>query len=242
MTKNKVEKKPPLAIVGTAGSYVETPWDDETVEIWAVATLLTKPDVERIDRVFEMHPRRYWGQPNVLPRYTECKVPIYMQDHYDEIPGSVRVPYEEIKKKFYHPSMGENLFVTNTIVWMLLCALHEGYTDISLYGVHMAHQTEYGYQNASCSWVLGMIQGWIVQGLPYKLYIAEASELLKARYEYGYAEPTAAMKRVKEDIDKLQNGVNMANERIVKARNDLEQTQGALTYAKGIYNYLAGYR
>lgn len=165
-----------------------------------------------------------------------------MQDHYEEIPNSVRYPYEEVKRMFYHPVMGENVFVTNTITWMILCALYEGYTDISLYGVHMAHQTEYGYQNASCSWALGIIQGYIIQGLPYKLYIVDESELLKARYEYGYDEPTAAMKRIQTDIEKLQKGVEMAGERITKSKHDLEQTQGALTYAKGIYNYLAGYR
>lgn len=243
LAKKGIEKvKPPLAIVGTAESYDQTPWDDETVEKWCVATLLTKPDIGEVDRVFELHPRRYWGLPHVLEKYEELKVPIYMQDHYEEIPTSVKFPRDEIKEKFWHPSMGNNLFVTNTITWMILCALYEGYTDISLYGVHMAHDTEYGYQNASCSWALGMIQGWIVQGLPYKLYITEESSLLKARYEYGFDEPTKLMRKIQREMQQMKKGLDDANKKMADLNKKKEQTEGAITYANLLHDYLMGYK
>ena len=239
---NKAGVKPPVAIVGTASSCGEAPYGDETVEIWAINTAIARPEVERVDRVFEMHPARYWKQPRVMDRLNGFEGPIYMQDHYDDIPNSLKYPYDEIRGKFYLDAMGENLYVTNTIAWMILMALWEGYTDISLYGIHMAHETEYAYQRASCSWALGIIHGWILDGKPYKLYIHEDSSLMKAEYEYGYAEPTKAMKYLQGRIDGMKKGVQEAQSQI----NNLEQrklrTEGAMGEARHIYEKLAGWK
>jgi len=234
--------KSPLCIVGTATSCAEAPYGDETVEIWAIDTAIVKEEVKRVDRLFEMHPKRYWGQPAVLERLCNFDGPVYMQDHYEDIPNSVSYPYEEVKNRFYIPAMGDNLYVTNTITWMILLALQEGYTDISLYGVHMAHQTEYAYQRASCSWALGIIHGWILEGKPYKLYIHDHSSLLRAEYEYGYAEPTKAMQYLQGRIDGMKRGVADAQGQI----NTLEQrklrTEGAMSEARHIYEKLAGWK
>ena len=239
---NAEGRKPPLCIVGTAPSYVETPFGDDTVEIWAISTAVVREGFERADRVFEMHPRRYWGNLNVQERLNDFKGPVYMQDHYEEIPNSVKYPYDEVREKFYLPVMGDNLFVTTTMVWMLLLALHEGYTDISLYGVHMAHETEYSYQQSSCSWVLGIIHGWILEGKPYKLYIHEDSELLKARYEYGYGEPTRQMAYLKKRVEGLKEGIKRADAQITDLQRRKYMTEGAISEAKNIHDVLAGFK
>lgn len=234
--------KPPLVIVGTAPSAEEAPYGDETVEIWAINTALVKPEVERVDRVFEMHPKRYWGQPAVLERLNGFDGPVYMQDHYEEIPNSVPYPYDEVREMFYLETMGDNLYVTNTITWMILCALYEGYTDISLYGVHMAHETEYAYQRASCSWAIGIIHGWIMEGKPYKIYIHEDSSLLKAEYEYGYKEPTKAMQYLQGRIDGMKKGVSEAQREIDNLERRKLRTEGAMGEARHIYEKLAGWK
>jgi hypothetical protein len=220
----------------------QAPFGDETVEMWGVSTVMAREDCERLDRAFELHPRRYWGDFRVMERLNSFDGPIYMQERFDEIPNSVRFPYEEVRREFFLPAMGDNLFVTNTITWMLLLALHEGYTDISLYGVHMAHESEYGYQQASCSWALGIIHGRMLEGKPYKLTIAEDSELLKARYEYGYGEPTRAMQYVEKRRQGLLKGIKEAGEQIDNLQRRKFMTEGAAQEAKIIYDHLAGFK
>lgn len=239
--KNKGGVKPPLCIMGTAPSLVETPFGDETVEIWGVSTLLNNPQVERIDVLFEMHPERWWRQPAVLDYLSEAKQKIYMQDHYDEIPNSVKFPYDEVRKKFYLDVMGDNLYVTTTITWMILLAIEQGYTDISLYGIHMAHETEYAYQRSSCSWALGIIHGYMLQGLPYKLFIA-GGELMKAQYEYGYDEPTKLMEYLNGRVAGLREGIKGAETEITRLRERQLRTEGAISESRAILEKVAGYK
>jgi hypothetical protein len=165
-----------------------------------------------------------------------------MQERVEEIPKSVRYPYEEVRERFYHPTMKDNLYVTTTMVWMLLLAMYEGYTDISLYGVHMAHETEYGYQRASMSWALGIIHGWILDGKPYRLYIHPDSELMTARYEYGYGEPTRAMQWIDKRRKGLMQGMKEADDKIADLQRRRHMTEGAAAEAKMIYDHLAGFK
>ena len=234
--------KPPLVILGTADSMSAAPFEDESMEIWGVQTVSAKEACKRIDRVFEMHPRRYWGDPAVQERINSIDAPVYMQYHTDEIPRSVAYPYDEIRERFYLPVMKENLFVTNTITWMLLLAIYEGYKDISLFGIHMAHDTEYGYQQASCSWALGIIHGMMLKGEKINLYIAPSSELLTARYEYGYGEPTQAMQWVGKRITQMTGGVEQADSKINELKERKLRTEGAISEARNIYKHLAGFR
>jgi hypothetical protein len=245
-SKKTQRPKKPLCIVGTASTSKDAPYDlkidDEYMyDIWGINTALSKPDVGRLDVCFEMHPKRYWGLLPVMERLNNFDGPVYMQDHYDQIPNSVSYPREAITKKYHLPSMGENLYVTTTMVWMLLLALEEGYTDISIYGVHMAHETEYAYQRSSMSWVLGIIHGWILDGKPYKLFIPEASELLKAQYEYGYDEPTKAMQYLAGRQEGMKAGIDQANSQIKSLEISKWKTEGALSEAKHIHDKLAGW-
>lgn len=237
--------KKPLVIIGTAPSYKDAPFGEEIdgdpiYEIWGISTAANLPEVGKVDRMFELHPERYYGIPSVYQRLNEHECPIYMQDHFDLIPNSVPYPREEVKKEFYLPIMDKNLYVTNTITWMILLALHEGYTDISLYGIHMAHDTEYAYQRSSCSWAIGIIHGWMMAGLPYKLFIHGDSSLLKAEYEYGFDEPTNLMEFVKGRSAGMTAGINEVANKISKLREQQLRTEGAKSEADFMYKKIAG--
>jgi len=241
------EKKKPLCIVGTANSSGAAPYDEEIngepiYEIWAGGTAQAKDDVKRIDRLFEFHPRRYWGQLVVTERLRSFEGPVYMQEHYEEIPNSVAYPYEEVRKRFYHPVMGDNLYVTNSITWIILLAIYEGYRDISLYGVHMAHETEYAYQRSSCSWALGIIHGMQLMGEDINFHIHEDSQILRAEYEYGYGEPTKQMEYVQGRINGFKAGIQQAQNEINAKQISIYKTQGALEEAKNMYDKLAGFK
>ena len=235
------EPKPPLALVGTASSRNQAPFEDDSIEIWGCGTTQVYDDVTRIDRLFEMHPRRYWGEKSVGDRMREFDGPIYMQDHYDEIPNSVRYPYDEVKNMFYLTPMKGKLFVTSTITWMILCALYEGYTDLSLFGIHMAHETEYGSQRASCMWALGIVHGWMLEGKPYSLHLAEDSRLFDASYEYGYGEPTEEMNYVKKRNQALAAERNKVEAQRNKLTERIQAIDGAIGETALLYNRLAGF-
>ena len=243
----KAGGRKPLCIVGTAGTCGDAPYDMEidgnfVYDVWAINTALVNPAVKRVDTVFEMHPKRYWGLQAVTDRLNDFEGRVIMQDHYDEIPESEAYPLEAIKKKYHLDVMGDNLYVTNTITWMILQALEEGYTDISLYGIHMSHETEYAYQRASCSWVLGIIHGWILEGKPYKLTIPEESSLLKAEYEYGFDEPTKAMQYLKGRMEGMAAGIKEADSQINALQARKLRTEGARSEAKHIFEKLAGWK
>jgi len=247
--KKAQRPKKPLCIIGTAETSKDAPYDlklegedDYMYDIWGINTALTKPDVTRMDVCFEMHPKRYWGQLPVQQRLNGFEGRVIMQEHTDLIPKSEAYPYDEIKKKYYIDAMGENLYVTNTITWIILMALEAGYTDISLYGIHMSHNTEYAYQRASCSWILGIIHGWILDGKPYKLYIPSESELLKAEYEYGYDEPTKMMEYLKGRQAGMRAGIDQADSQIRSLEISKWKTEGALSEAKLIHDKAAGWK
>ena len=234
--------KPPLCIVGTAASIKDTPFDDKTYEIWAISTALTREECGRVDRAFEMHPRRYWGIPTVMERLCDFNGPVYMQEHTDEIPNSVEYPYKEVRERFYHPAMGDNIFVGTTMVWMILLALYEGYNDISLYGVHMAHDTEYVNQRATVGWALGLMQGMNLAGKPYRFWIHPDSQALKVWFEYGYGEETRTMQYLDQRKQGLLAGIKQADEQISDLQRRKWMTQGAAEEVKHLYEKTAGFR
>ena len=243
----KAEGRKPLCIIGTASTSGEAPYDLEVdgeyvYDIWGINTALVKEDVKRLDVCFEMHPKRYWGQQMVTERLNDFGGRVVMQDHYDQIPKSEAFPREAIKKKYHIDAMGENLFVTTTMVYMVLLAIEEGYTDISLYGVHMAHESEYAYQRSSMSWVLGIIHGWILDGKDYKIYLPEESQILRAEYEYGYDEPTKAMQYLAGREDGMAKGIQEAQAQIDGLNIRKWKTEGAMSEAKHIYEKLAGWK
>lgn len=243
---NKPQGRKPLCIIGTATSSADAPYDlkiddDYMYDIWGINTALVKEDVKRLDICFEMHPKRYWGKLPVLERLNNFKKPVYMQDHYKDIPNSKPYPREAIKEKYQWEPMGEKFYATNTIVYMFLMALEEGYTDISLYGIHMSHNTEYAYQRACVSWALGIVHGYILCGKKYKITIPEESALLKAEYEYGYEEPTRAMEYLQGRQAGMKKGIDEAQAQIKNLQSSVDKTIGAQSEAKLMYEKMAGW-
>lgn len=238
----KKEQRKNLAIVGTASTKKDAPYGDDEWEVWGMSSLSEDPEAGKLDKIFEFHPRRYWGQLPVTMRLNRFDGPVVMQDHYDEIPNSVAYPKDAMREEFYLDVMGANLYVTNSITWMILLALHEGYHNLALYGVHMKHDSEYAYQRPSCSWALGIIHGKILAGEPYSLYISDESELLKARYEYGFDEPSELMLELDTRLKRLRAGLKQSENEKAKAAESELVTNGAIQEAKYWYDRVSGFR
>lgn len=132
-----------IALVGTAPSGEQAPFDDKSWEIWGVGT--RAPYVSRLDRQFELH--RLDGEGvewatewrSLLKEW--CKgVEIMMLYPEKDLGKVTEYPHERITARF------GTYFMTSSFAWMMALAIDEGATDIALYGVDMEYGTEYSHQ------------------------------------------------------------------------------------------------
>ena len=157
------------------------PWHDPAWEIWAHATArnvcVRPPDV-----YFDLHPPELFRDPSkkfwdtsYLHWLRQNSVPIYMQDHYEDIPMSMQYPYGTIIHQF-------RPYFTNHLAWMIALALTEGVTHIGVYGCDYANGSEYENQRGSAEYWCGVAEGWGVN-----VMIAPECDLLNHPKElYGY--------------------------------------------------------
>ena len=237
------EKKKKLCILGTASTMPEAPFEDDDYEFWGVSGLIGNDKCKKLDRVFEIHP--WWEVRSMLPlllAMEEAEVPIYMQEVQEEVSRSVKYPRDEVNEMFHLEAMGKNLYVTNTVTWMILLGLYEGYTDFSLFGVHMAHDKEYAYQRASCTWALGIIHGFILSGKDYRIHLPDESELMHAQYEYGFGQPTQLLMQMNTRRQRLAMGVEQLDKEMHHLQQQRWKTQGGMEESAYWNNYISGYK
>jgi hypothetical protein len=176
-----VKKQPKqVCILGTAETLKEAPFDDKTWDMWAVASAIGHPDLKRVDRVLELHEPDNWKLR--VDEINKAKIPVWMWKHYDEIPLSEKFPIDEVLGKFRR-------YFTNSISFLIAEAIREGYTDIALFGVHMATVGEYSSQRPSCEYFLGYAEA---KGI--NLWIPDGADILKAARMYGF-EPEGEIKK-----------------------------------------------
>lgn len=192
-----------VAICGFAPTSKDlAPFQDPTVEIWGCNELYNY--IPRIDVLFEIHDREEWGEnfgSNHGPKHVEwmrkTKTPIYMTKHYDDIPTSIPWPLEPMKTRF-----GD--YFTNTITYMIILAIAMEYKWIGLFGIDMAHITEYGGQRPSCEFYLGWAFGLgEARGWP-TVYIPKESDLMKTTMLYGYDAPDKVSQLLESKIAHFQ--------------------------------------
>lgn len=175
-----------LAIVGFApSSYRDAPYNDQTWEVWSLNDAYVLPGMSRADRWFEIHIRQEVDISTRDPNHIEWlkkrnDMPIYMIRKFQDIPMSVAYPIREVVQEF-------GQYLTNTVTYMILLGIQEGFTTIGVWGVDMAQggsygqPSEYAEQRPSCEWALGLAQG---RGI--HTYIPPASDLLKSPGLYGW--------------------------------------------------------
>lgn len=135
-------------------------------EVWGLNDL---QDDRKFTRWFELHHARRWNAKELAAR----DIPVYMQEHYPEIPLSVPYPLERITRKY-------GRYMTNTVSYMLALAIDEGFKTILMYGVDLVTNEEYRNQKGSVEYFLGL-----ARGLGVDVFIPRGSALLKSKL-YGY--------------------------------------------------------
>lgn len=218
-----------VAICGTASSsrdeVLRQPAD---VELWGLNKSYTW--MPRWDRWFDVHLKAAHSDPAQVEWMAKQTIPIYMREHYDHIPTSVRYPVEDVTGHGNYLTL-----FTSSIAYMIAMAVHEGVGEIRLLGVDMATGTEYAYQRDGCLYWVG-----IAQAKGIKVYIPDVSPLGRGAL-YGADNPLtdgrrAAMDwegRVQVQLEKEQDEFLSELLKIAtNYRRNLDACRGALQLAQ----------
>jgi hypothetical protein len=176
-----------VAIVGTAGSWVKTPWQDAGLSILSLNDAYKLPGFVRANAWFDFHPlnRFYhpepgqqvfahqvpsgyyvrptdhlaWMAKQVIPLYLH---PQYREQHPDAATWAHARPFprQAIEDYFgYAPGSDDKFYSTSSPAWMLALAILEGAREIHVYGIHLATQREYIEQRPNFESLLGRVLG-----------------------------------------------------------------------------------
>lgn len=225
-----------IAILGSAPSSVNlAPYSDPSWTIFGCS-----PGVyavaARVDAWFELH---RW-EPGVIgragtqvpwfsPEYVAWmgKQPnVWMYDAVPEIPGSKRLPVEDLTAKY------GTYFFTSSIAFMLACAIEDILEDravtgdmgaISMYGVDMAASEEYGYQRAGCQHFL-----LLAADLGIDIYVPPESDLLRPMPLYGISESSHWMIKNTARKRELEGRLNGAKNTLENVKQEIAFLSGAL--------------
>lgn len=125
--------------------------------------------VKKCDAVFQMHAPVIWKNPNNRndPEHynwlkTQTITPvIYMQDHYNEIPASVKYPIDQAAGllESLHIENRKAQYFNSSVDYAIALAICLGYETIDIYGVELETQTEYFYQRSGFTFWVGVAIG-----------------------------------------------------------------------------------
>ena len=211
-----------IAICGTAPTIRDVPWDDPTLEIWALNDMhVLSP--KRADRWFDLHPFDHFFyttgkkilQHDVPPGYfirpkghldalRRMTIPVYVQDaSLLGSPNAVTFPKAEVEK-----AVGP--YFASSPAWMLGLALAEGVTEIQVYGIHLSTEWEYQKQKPNFAFLLGLAAG---RGV--KIVVPKTAPLLRESHQYAYQpDPDLPKVAVKRKIDGLRQQLSIVQQQI----------------------------
>jgi hypothetical protein len=160
-----------LSLVGKGDGWERTQKDfEEGRDVWCTSTIfegLTGVGVQPT-RIFQIHEREVFESWIGMEQH---RVVLMTAD--PDFDQALVLPWQKLASIFgWH--------FGSSFTWMLGMALLEGYTDISIHGVHLAHESEYGSQRDTFFWFLGMAEG---RGI--KFNIDEDSGIFVANHAYG---------------------------------------------------------
>ncbi|MFA4834903.1 MAG: hypothetical protein WC749_02360 [Dehalococcoidia bacterium] len=229
------KRKKKVCIVGFAPSWKETPWqeDIENTEIWVLNEFYkVAPQAKgfRVDRWFEIHdldsPSK--NTPEHIAFLKQCPVPLYVREKRDDLPNSVVLPIFDIIAYFRNKGYQGASYLTNSISEMIAFAIYEGFKEVSVLGVDMSTAGEYGFQKPSCEYWLG-----VCDGLGIKLYIPDASELLKCAFIYGFESNNKLTAWMKAQNKELSSRAKQFQQQEQQAQQALMQAQIAQAELRG---------
>lgn len=156
-----------VAVIGLSPStHDQAPWDDPEWEKWGLPWDASYP---MIDRFFEMHDRGLLEQPEAKRSddyWDRLRLlhPVYMQREWDDIPGAVEFPLEELKetvfKNFPRAVWDEQVdWYNSSPAYMIALAIHEGAEAIGLWGIDVLDDSEMNQESNCLDFLIGLAIG-----------------------------------------------------------------------------------
>ena len=192
------------AIVGTAQSWTKTPWDDPGMVIKTLNDGYTL-GIPRTSEHYDLHPfDKMWFRPIGKTVFKEGDIPegVYvrpeghlewLKERAKTIPvwlqaeppdgwpvNAKRFPFEQVAQ-WLKARPDQESYIASSPILMLAHAVLEGYTEIHIYGIHLATQGEYIKQRPNFEWALGK-----AEALGINIVIPPECPLLKHTHVYGY--------------------------------------------------------
>jgi hypothetical protein len=172
-------QKDKVCILGFAPSLEKAPFTNEEFEFWGCNEMWMAPQAKKLDVLFELHDYQWIRDEKTVRKHIEWlrnnkTTPVFMQDHYDDIPASVKFPKDAIIEKY-------GRYFTNTISWEIALAIDLGFKAIHIYGVNMANDEEFQSQRPSCEYFIGL-----AKGMGIEVFIPNESDLLLCTNLYGF--------------------------------------------------------
>jgi len=164
-----------ICILGTAPSWKDAPFNDNSVEIWILNSYLINL-VPRFDRHFDVHIPHWYHTLN--DNYTKWlqnnQNKLYISDKCDLYPDANIIDWKMLVRKH-----GE--YFTSSIAWMMAVALEQPkVSDIYLCGVDLLQQLEYQVQRPCVEYFIGKAKE---RGIGVLIQLS--STLLKSDKLYG---------------------------------------------------------
>jgi hypothetical protein len=203
------------AIIGTAPTFKNTPWDDPTLDRFSLNDAYVLPGVRNITGWFDLHPIpemvfRPRGERAVRPEHAPVgaylrpeghlewlktrNFPVYLQKAPAGWTNAKEFPFAAIEQRY-------GSYFSSTPAWMLAWMLMEGYREIHIYGIHLATEWEYIHQRPNMEFLIGMA---LAQGVQF--VIPDKSSLLKGKHKYALEhKPNLDLERVERRIALVKN-------------------------------------
>lgn len=197
--------KPNVAIVGFTDHRIRAFELGDDWEVWGINELHRHHNPELFHRWFEIHPITDFqpqnGQPGDLAHLqtlAKFPIPVYMQDHYQDIPASLPFPKEAVEK-----GLPRGDYQTSSISWEVALAILMGAKKIGIYGVDMANDTEYAEQRPCLEYWMG-----IAEGRGIEVDIPETSDLTHSVGQYAWGGGQVFHQKLRERLDWLHEEDN----------------------------------
>lgn len=231
------------------------PWDRNDAEYWCWNEVGSLKDdrpgywAKRVDLLLQMHASPIWRNHNNLNHGRQQKLEdgsfsnshydwlqrpheylIYMQEHYDDVPSSVKYPLDEIIsallpniKREVNGRVEQVRHFTSSTAYAIALAIYQGAKQIEIYGVEMTSDTEYVRQRDGVTFWLGIAIG---KGIN----VVTHSPLFLNNKLYGYTGEVVIQRQEFEmSLRSLDNIVEDAKSKAFEAKGRTQALLDALS-------------
>lgn len=222
------------AIVGTAPSWKQTPWDDPSLYIVSLNDAYSL-GVPRADAWYDTHPiNKMWFRPKdktvlkasdvpagayVRPEghiewlHEKARtIPVWLQDAppSDWPANAQRFPIEDVKG-LLKARPDQDAYIASSPALILAHLIVQGFTEIHIYGIHLATQGEYIKQRPGFEWLLGK-----AEAMGVNIVLPPECPLLKHTHVYGYEpEPVAPHAEALQRQQRIQSAINALGQSLI---------------------------